>query len=397
MKKRILLVNKFYYNRGGDCVVAMNLERLLRDNEHEVAFFAMQYPENFQSEFSKYFASQVEFSGGAAYKLKAAMRTLGLGDIKKSFEKILQDFKPDVVHLQNIHSYISPVVAKLAKRHGCKVVWTLHDYKLLCPSYSCLRNNEPCELCYTDKSQVLRTRCMKGSLAASALAYVEAKLWNKSSLEKYTDTFICPSAFMALKMSNGGFSAEKLNVVCNFVDPTKLEQFGKAPTNDRHNYYCYIGRLSQEKGVATLLEAASQLPYELKIAGDGPLFNELRDKYANCPNVKFLGRLNHQEVSQLLINAKASVIPSEWYENNPLGVIESLCAGTPVIGARNGGIPELINDNNGIAFTAKNVEQLKESISFAMTKDWDYNKIKSEAIDKFSPQTALAKLLKIYE
>ncbi len=396
MKKRILIVNKFYYNRGGDCVAAMNLERLLRQNGHEVAFYAMQYPENFGSNYDKYFASQVEFAGGITNKLKAAMRTLGFGDIKQSFEKILHDFKPHVVHLHNIHSYLSPVIAKLAKKQGCKVVWTLHDYKLLCPTYSCLRDNELCELCFTDKSHVLRTRCMKGSLAASAVAYVEAKWWNKKFLEQYTDAFICPSAFMALKMSNGGFSPDKLNVVCNFVDPSKLQHLRTAPTNERHDYYCYIGRLSKEKGICTLLEAASQLNFELRVGGDGPLADELRQKYADCPNIKFLGRLNHQEVSQLLINAKASVLPSEWFENNPLGVIESLCAGTPVIGARNGGIPELITSNNGIVFTAKHIEKLKEAITEAMTKDWNYDLIKSEAINKFSPQTALAKLESIY-
>ena len=158
MNKKVLLVNKFYYPRGGDCVCTLNLERLLKEKGYDVTIYAMDYPENIACESSKYFASQIDFSGGIKNKLQAVKRTLGMGDIKQSFKKMLDDFCPDIVHLQNIHSYLSPVLAKMAKDGGCKVVWTLHDYKLLCPSYSCLRDGEPCELCFNDKSQVLKKR-----------------------------------------------------------------------------------------------------------------------------------------------------------------------------------------------------------------------------------------------
>ena len=197
-KKRILIANKFYYPRGGDCIVAMNLERLLKEQGHEVAVFAMQYPENVDSGWNSYYASQVDFAGSLGGKLCAAKRLMGHGDIKAAFIRILDDFNPHIVHLHNIHSYLSPVLAKLAKRHGCRVVWTLHDYKLVCPSYACLLNGKPCEQCIGHgKMHVLKNRCMKGSLAASALAYIEARKWNRNVLERYTDAFICPSHFMA--------------------------------------------------------------------------------------------------------------------------------------------------------------------------------------------------------
>ena len=138
--KRVLIVNKFYYARGGDCVCTLNLEKLLKSQGYEVAVYAMNYPENISSEWAGYFASEVSFSGGVKNKIAAAKRLLGCGDIVKSFKKILDDFRPEVVHLQNIHSYLSPILAKIAKERGVKVVWTLHDYKLLCPSYSCLRD-----------------------------------------------------------------------------------------------------------------------------------------------------------------------------------------------------------------------------------------------------------------
>ncbi|MGN0228921.1 MAG: glycosyltransferase [Muribaculaceae bacterium] len=397
MKQRVLIVNKFYYNRGGDCIAAINLENLLRANGYEVAFFAMNYPENFASHYTPYFASQVEFSGTLVRKISAAKRIFGYGDVADHFEKIICDFRPDVVHLNNIHSYLSPIVAKIAKRHRCRVVWTMHDYKLLCPSYSCLRDNANCELCFHSKSRVLKLRCMKNSLAASALAYLEALRWNRKVLQRYTDVFICPSRFMALKMTSGGFNPDKLKVLCNFVDPVKLERFRNAPAANRQPYYCYVGRLSQEKGVTTMLQAASQLPYELRVAGDGPLADQLRSHYAHCANIKFLGRLDADGVSSLLNEALFSVIPSECYENNPLGVIESLCAGTPVVGARNGGIPELINQKSGIIFTPKDVDDLINAITQAFSHPWNHSAIKADALRLFSPEQHLSQLKSIYE
>ena len=397
MQKRILIVNKFYYNRGGDCVASMNLEKLLASAGYEVAFFAMNYPQNIDSKYSNLFASQVDFAGGAASKLKAVMRTLGMGDIRKSFTAMLDEFHPDVVHLQNIHSYLSPVIAALAKSRGCRVVWTLHDYKLLCPAYSCLRDGKPCELCYTDISQVLRLRCMKGSLAASAVAYLEALKWNRKKLTKLTDAFVCPSQFMADKMKQGGFPADKLNVICNFVDPVKFDLLKSQPSvTPRRPYYCYIGRLSAEKGVATLLKAATSLPFELRIAGDGPLADSLKQQYAHCNNIRFLGRLEANEVTSLLAQATASVLPSECYENNPLGVIESLCAGTPVVGARMGGIPELINSTNGLTFDAGNVELLAKAISKAMQTPWNHQNIKEISTELFAPDRYLEKIQYLY-
>ena len=157
-KKRILIANKFYYPRGGDCIVAMNLERLLKERGHDVAVLAMQYPENVDSGWNDYYPSQVDFAGSLGNKIKAAKRLMGWGDIITSFTKILDDFKPEIVHLHNIHSYLSPVLAKLAKRRGCQVVWTLHDYKLVCPSYACLQNGKPCEKCIGhSKIHVLKT------------------------------------------------------------------------------------------------------------------------------------------------------------------------------------------------------------------------------------------------
>ncbi|MBR5087250.1 MAG: glycosyltransferase [Muribaculaceae bacterium] len=395
-KKRILIVNKFYYPRGGDCIVAMNLERLLKEQGHEVAVFAMQYHENIDSGWNQYYVSQVDFAGSVGDKIKAACRLMGWGDIKSAFNKLLNDFKPDIVHLHNIHSYISPFVAKLAKQRGCRVVWTLHDFKLVCPSYSCLLYGRPCEKCIGhSKTYVAKTRCMKSSLAASAMAYIEARKWNRNVLERYTDAFVCPSKFMAIKMRKDGFDTQKLHVVCNHIDPEKLSLFNSHDIT-HEDYYVYVGRLSTEKGVETLLRVASKLPYTLMIAGDGPLMKKLNDIYFGYGNIRFLGRQSAKQVAELIRKARLSVMPSECYDNNPLGVIESLCAGTPVVGARIGGIPELLNEENGIVFTSGMSNELLTAINKAFSSNWDYSSIKKNAILRFSPQVHLDKILRLY-
>ncbi len=400
MKQRVLIVNKFYYRRGGDCVCTINLDRLLTAEGHNVAVFAMNYPDNLPSAWSRYWPGEVDFSGGAGAKLKAVGRTLGLGDIRTRFAAILRDFRPDIVHLNNIHSYLSPVVASMAAARGIPVVWTLHDYKLLCPAYSCLRDGKVCELCFADKRQVLSTRCMKGSLAASAVAWLEALRWSRDRLSAATSRFICPSGFMMKKMEQGGFPAEKLTTLCNFIAPEMtagMERRAASGHSDtREPYMCYVGRLSQEKGVATLLAAAAELPYELRIAGDGPLADELKARYAHCPNIHFLGHLQPDAIEELLASARLSVMPSECYENNPLGVIESLCSGTPVVGAEIGGIPELISPSTGITFASGSKDALKEAIRQARTTGYDYNAIARESLKRFSAATHYSHLIDIY-
>ncbi len=393
---RVLIVNKYYYPRGGDCVCAMATEQLLRQRGHEVAVFAMDYPDNVPSEWSDRFASRADFGGGIGQKLKAVRRTLGMGDIRRSFSRMLDDFRPDVVHLNNIHSYLSPVIAEIAHRRGARVVWTLHDYKLICPAYTCLRDGKVCQECFSGKLPVLRHKCMKGSLAASAVAWLEALKWSRSRLERCTDTFICPSEFMRQKMIEGGFDPAKLVTLCNFVDPAKLSKMARRLETERDDYYCYIGRLSHEKGLPTLLQAASLLPYNIKVAGTGPIEQELRERFQIFKNIEFVGFLDAAQVSELLARARFSVLPSEWYENNPLGLIESRCTGTPVAGARIGGIPELIDDNCGMTFESGNPEDLSRTLRQMWEHPFDYSRIQRTALQAFTPSAHYERLLQLY-
>ena len=394
MAKRVLLVNKFYYPRGGDCVAVLNTETLLRANGVEAQVFAMEYPENLKAHYQGQFASKVSFDGGMGNLWQALQRTLGRGDIREQFEAVLDDFKPDVVHLHNIHSYLSPVVGELAHQRGVRVVWTLHDYKLLCPRYDCLHRGKPCERCLKGaKYNVLTHRCMKNSLLASGVAWLEAMKWSRRKLEENTDLFVCPSEFMGRKMRAGGFTASKVKVLNNFLDPIKFKKYQSIDTVDeRGDYYCYVGRLSQEKGIERLLKVASRLPYHLKVAGGGPLEQGLRERFADKNNIEFLGMLDAPQVAQLLAGARLNVVPSQWYENNPLSVVEALCAGTPIAGADIGGIPELINSSNGIVFRPFDRETLATAIETAMTKEWDHATIARQALERFSPEHHLQTL-----
>ena len=383
---RIILSNKFYYRRGGDCIYMLNLEQLLMRHGHEVAVFAMDYPENIETRWSRYFPRNMN-------KLMAFTRPFGSVEVKTKFNRMLDDFKPDVVHLNNVHTQLSPVMAELAHKRGIKVVWTLHDYKLLCPRYDCLRDGkEICELCFNgDKTPCKTYKCMKGSVLASWIGYKEAVMWSRRRLEDCTDVFVCPSLFMADKMVQGGFRKEKMRTLCNFIDVEKCRK----TDYDKADYYCYVGRLSHEKGVRTLIEAANRLPYKLKIIGGGPLEDDL--KAVGGKQIEFVGFKQWDDIKELVGRARFSVIPSEWYENNPLSVIEAQCLGTPVLGARVGGIPELIKEGEtGMTFESRNADDLAKKIEIMWQSGFDYEKMAKASQSKYNSESYYEEIMKVY-
>jgi len=377
---RILLANKFYYRRGGDCIYMLNLEQLLREHGHEVAVFTMDYPENIDTPWKKYFPREVKFRPGIGM-IETLIRPFGWGEVRRKFSVLLDDFKPDVVHLNNIHTQLSPVIAEIAHKRGIRVVWTIHDLKLLCPRYDCLQNGvKLCEECFTDKRNVLRHNCMKNSRLASLIAYKEATTWNKERLMDCTDVFLCPSQFMADKMIQGGFNHKQVKVLCNFIDVEKCRRDNQR----KEDYYCYIGRICEEKGVLTLLDAAKQIDKRLILIGDGPIREQMQGKYAQYSNIQFVGKKDWDEISEIVGKAKFTVLPSVVLENNPLTIIEAQCLGTPTLGANIGGIPELIDESNGMIFKSGNAVDLKDKIQKMFGATFDYESIAKQAQHKYS-------------
>ena len=383
---KILLCNKFYYHRGGDCIVTINLEQLLKKNGHDVAVFSMQYPENLESEWKGYWPSNMS-------KVEAFVRPFGAKQVIKGFLRLINNFKPDVVHLHNIHTHISPVIAKIAHEKGIRVVWTLHDTKLVCPCYTCMRDGHWCEECFQEKTAVIKHRCMPGGIIGSTIGYLEAKKWCKEKLQEYTDLFLPPSQFMMDTVVRGGYNPKKFRVLCNFIDVDKV----KNPCFDKKDYFVYLGRVNEVKGVRSLCMAAASLPYKLIVIGGGELLPELQEQY-NTSNIEFKGQMEWNDFRPIIEGAKFMALPSEWSENNPLTVIESQSLGTPVLGARIGGIPELIEENvTGMTFESRNVEELKEKIELMWNASFDYKSIAEKAVKRYSSESYYEQLMKYYK
>ena len=390
---RILLVNKFYYPRGGDCIHMIAVKKLLEEHGHQVGVFTMQHPDNLAGEYSSFWPSMVEYSFKKPGSFKEALlRPIYSGEVKKKWNALLDDFQPDIVHLHNIHTQLSPAIAEEAWKRSIPIYWTLHDYKLICPSYSFLQDGKVCEACIADKKSVVRHLCIKGSLTGSFIGYLEALKWSRKKMEKFTTVFISPSQFLKNKMEEAGYAGKGIKQLYNFADTDKfIPQIIKEPC------YVYLGRLSNEKGVETLLKAASFHPdFQLKIIGDGPLRPYLENRY-RAENIEFMGYRQWEEIKTLLGKARFMVIPSEWYENNPLSILESLAVGTPVLGAAIGGIPELINAENGRLFKARDINDLSIKLNEMMSiSDWNYQQISDEAKMRFSAENYYKELLNIY-
>ena len=389
---KILLANKFYYRRGGDCIYTMNLEKMLKEKGHEVAVYAMQYPENEKSEWSGYWPTNMT-------KLDAFTRPFGARQVVKGFSRLMDDFKPEVVHLNNIHTQLSPVIAKIAHEKGARVVWTLHDTKLVCPCYTCTRAGKWCTECFTDKKAVIRHRCMPGGLPGAVIGYLEAQKWNKEVLQEYVDLFLPPSKFMMDTCVEGGYKPEKFRVLCNFIDVTKVKGLkGEEVKGLKEDYYVYLGRVNEVKGVRTLCKAVEQLDNKLIVIGGGELLPELQKTYVDCKQIEFKGQMQWEEFMPILRGARFMVLPAEWSENNPLTVIESQSLGTPVLGARIGGIPELIEEGvSGMTFTSGDVEDLKDKIKKMFNHEFDYDAIAKNAIERYSSEAYYEKLMKYYK
>lgn len=396
---KIILANKFFYPRGGDCVHTIHLKQLLERNGHTVAVFSMRYADNIVNEYSAYWPSEVNFGSKQPVKLLSAIvRPFGVSEVKKKWNKLISEFHPDVVHLHNIHSQLSPIIAKLSKDKNIPVVWTLHDHKLVCPAYLFMDyNGNLCKQCLITPNSVIKKKCIKGSTIASVLGYLEAFKWNKDVIQSFTNTFITPSHFLRENMILGGYESTKLFQLYNFVESVKFDTNIKS---ERKPEIIYLGRLSKEKGISTLCEAVINLKdVKLNVFGDGPLKNELINKYRGFQNISFLGYQTWDIIKNKLGSASFLVLPSECYENNPLTIIESFALGTPVLGANIGGIPELIEiDVNGMVFESRNVDNLQFMIRRMLHKeDWDYQVISRNASQKFSADRYYHELMKIYK
>lgn len=342
---RILHVNKFLYRRGGAEGYLQDVAELQAAAGHEVAFFGMAHELNDPQHYAAAFPPHVEFEPpppGAAGKLRSFGRMVWSTSAQRGIAEVLDDFRPDVAHFHNIYHQLSPSVLRPLARRGVAAVMTLHDYKLACPTYQFLDKGQLCQACLGGHfREAVRRRCKDGSLAASAAAAVELGLHHRIGAYDRVDRFLCPSAFLADTMRTAGIAPERLHVLNNFVDTTTIRAQQEPGTG-----LVYAGRLSPEKGVDVLLEAVRRLDgaATLHVAGDGPsrAALEAAARQAAPGSVVFHGRLPKPDLLDLIRRAAVSVVPSRWYENQPLAVLESFACGVPVVTTDLGGLPELV-------------------------------------------------------
>ena len=343
---RILHVNKFLYRRGGAEGYMFDLAALQREAGHRVEMFGMSHPENEPMPYAGLFPSRVEFEpppAGAAGKVRGIGRMLWSTSAKRGIEAVLDDLRPDVVHLHNIYHQLSPSILAPLRRRRIGALMTLHDYKLACPTYRFLDHGAPCEACLAHRFwEPLLKRCNGGSLGASAVNAAELSLHTIGGAYAPVGIFACPSRFLEAKMRQGKVFPDRLRWIPNFVDVGAVAA-AAGPGNGR---VVFAGRLSDEKGVDTLVEAVAATPgLEADVAGDGPARPALQALAAErgaAGRVRFHGRLPFEGVQELLRASSVAVCPSRWYENQPLAVLEAFASGLPVVGTSLGGVPELI-------------------------------------------------------
>jgi glycosyltransferase involved in cell wall biosynthesis len=362
---KILQINSFYYNRGGDCTHMFGTTKLLEKHGHVVIPFSMKHPLNFDSNFQEYWPSFIDYKEAVKNKniktsITVITRSLYSLESKKCISRILDDHTPEIAHIHNIHHHITPSILSEIKKRNIPIVWTLHDYTILCPNTSFLtEGGEICESCKKTKYFMAPIkRCKKNSVGASTVAMLENYFHRIIDIYRHVDLFISPSDFLRNKFIEYGMG-DKVVTLNNFIDVKKI-----IPNYSNAGYIIYIGRLNKIKGVGTLVEAVKGLPgIRLKVVGDGELFESF--KRQNIPNIEFLGFKTGNDLHQLLSNSMFAVVPSEWYENFPYSVLEPMAFGKPVIGANIGGIPELLRDGEtGLLFESGNMHGLREKISY---------------------------------
>lgn len=353
---KVVLVNKFFFIKGGAETVYFQERDKLREAGVAIIDFAMQHERDFPSDYANGFVSNVDYHAatGPLGRLKSAVNFIHNAEACHKFNDLLMREKPDIVHFHNIYHQLTPSIISVAQRFGCKTVLTAHDYKIVCPTYSMLRDGHPCEACLNGTVfNAFRYRCQEGSASKSLLLSLEATWQNIVKNYQKLDVIISPSEFLR-NMLLRKLPDARIDVIVNGIDDSE-----PVSTADDDGYLLFIGRLSPEKGVETLVHAHQRMtqPMPLKIAGDGPLYQELKARF---PHVEFLGYQQQGDaLNRLTSRARAVVVPSRYYENCSMSVLEAMSFARPVIASRIGGIPEQIRDGiDGVLFEPGNVNQL---------------------------------------
>lgn len=365
---KILIVNKFLYPNGGSETYIFRLGEQLQKMGHEVQFFGMEHEGRIVGNRVESYTSDMDFHTGRFARILYPFKIIYSREARRKIRKVLEDFGPDAVHLNNFNFQLTPSILYEIDKYRrqtagkVKIVFTAHDSQLVCPNHLMQQyiSKERCTKCVGGSPwNCAKYKCIHGSFAKSLLGSVEAFLYRSLGTYRLIDTAICPSAFLKEKLDTCRELKGKTVVMHNFIEPFKE---GEGAEEKIEPYVLYFGRYSKEKGIETLLKVCKKLPaIPFVFAGNGP-YEEQVNGAANITNKGFT---TGKELKGLIHNARFSIFPSECNENCPFAVMESLAYKTPVIGAKIGGVPELIRDSvTGYLFESGNEEQLCQKIEF---------------------------------
>lgn len=398
----LLSVNSYFYRRDGAATVMFDHDRVFERNHWKVVPFAMHHPLNQTTVWSKYFVDEIEFDREYTVleKIVRVPRVIYSLQARRRIAELIDQIAPDACHCHSIYHHLSPSILDALKSKRVPTVMTLHDLKIACPAYYMWNNHRVCEACRGHRvHNVLLNRCIKNSVALSGLIMIEALLHNwLQTYENCVDRFVSPSRFYITKLEEWGWDTTKFVHVPNSVD---VETF--RPVYAPGKFILYFGRLSPEKGLTTLIKAAGKSGVPLHIAGDGPEQANLRRAASQFgADVTFLGGLTFEALSSEIGRARACVLPSEWYENAPMTILESYAVGKPVIGANIGGIGELLQEGvTGRLFKSGSDEELAgilaEFMSMSDGAIADMGHAARRWVESdFSPETYFQRITEVY-
>ncbi|MEP9373406.1 glycosyltransferase family 4 protein [Mesorhizobium sp. KR1-2] len=360
---RLLAINNYFYRRGGAEAVFFDHMKMFADIGWDVVPFAMQHESNEPSPWSDYFVSEIEYGRrtGALRKVVQAASVIYSHEAQRNIGRLIEQVRPSIAHAHNVYHHLSPAIFSTLKAAGIPVVMTAHDLKLACPSYKMLRDGAVCEDCRGGRIyNVLRHRCIKGSVPLSSLVLAETLLHRTLGLYRdMVDRIVVPSKFYVEKLAEWGWPRAKMVHIPNFVD---VDDYRDRWTEG--DYFVFAGRLAPEKGLATLIRAVASSRQRLVIAGTGPEEAALRQLAQETgADVSFAGYLSGHDLHRLIGESRALVLPSEWYENAPISVLEAYALGRPIIGASIGGIPEMIREGEtGLTAVSGDADDLARTL-----------------------------------
>jgi glycosyltransferase involved in cell wall biosynthesis len=403
----ILLINKFFYDRGGAEKVFFNTADIFKQNKHDVSFFSMEHDRNKSYKYDKYFVSNIDMKkGGNLFSnIGKFFRILYSREAKEKLNNFIiflekKNKKPDIAILHNIYHEISPSILGVLSKHNIKIFLTLHDFFLVCPNYKMYNSSYGiCEKCkYGKYSNCVKNKCVDNDFLGSFAYAFESFFSSKFGFYNKVDKFIAPSLFMKNKMIEWGIPENRLVHINNPILDFDI------PKIKKENYFLYLGRISEEKGIDVAISAFAKMPNErLIILGEGPKKDEL-EKFivsSNIKNIEFLGYKNNEEVKRYILKSKATICPSSWYENQPMSILESFLCKRLVIGSDIGGIKELVGkDERGFLFKMNDAYSLKAKIEeFSLLPKEEIERKEDNArkfvLENFSGEEYLNKIMNI--